>query len=41
MSTTQCKCYAAKAASAPLEPFTIERRAPTSTDVVIAIKFAG
>jgi uncharacterized zinc-type alcohol dehydrogenase-like protein len=40
MATT-VKAYACLAGSEPLQPFTLTRRAPTSTDVVIDIKYAG
>ena len=39
MSST--KVYAAKAATSPLAPFSIERRPPTATDVQIEILFCG
>ena len=39
MSST--KAYAAKAATSPLAPFSIERRPPTATDVQIEILFCG
>ncbi len=38
---TNCKCYAAKTANGPLEPYTITRRACSENDVVIGVKFAG
>eukprot|EP01033_Poteriospumella_lacustris_P006958 gene6958-5017_t len=38
---TEVKCYWAPAAGAPLEPGKITRRAPTSRDVVIDVKYAG
>jgi uncharacterized zinc-type alcohol dehydrogenase-like protein len=40
-TSRKCKCYASLTAKGPLEPYTIERRAITTTDVAIKIKFAG
>jgi uncharacterized zinc-type alcohol dehydrogenase-like protein len=40
-SSRKCKCFASLTPSGPLEPFTIERRAVTTTDVAIKIKYAG
>ena len=39
MSTT--KAYAAQSATSPLEPVTIERRAPGPNDVAIKIAYCG
>lgn len=38
---TKTKAYAASSANAPLEPFSIERRDPSPTDVSIEILYAG
>ncbi|MEP6810943.1 MAG: NAD(P)-dependent alcohol dehydrogenase [Chthoniobacterales bacterium] len=38
---TQTKAYAGQSASTPLAPFSIQRRAPTATDVEIEILFCG
>jgi uncharacterized zinc-type alcohol dehydrogenase-like protein len=40
-SGRKCKCYAALTPKGPLEPYEIERRALTTTDVAIKIKYAG
>jgi uncharacterized zinc-type alcohol dehydrogenase-like protein len=40
-SSRKCKCYASLTSKGPLEPYTIERRAITTTDVAIKIKYAG
>lgn len=37
----QTKAYAATAAAAPLQHFSVERRAPRADDVVITIKYCG
>jgi alcohol dehydrogenase (NADP+) len=41
MSNSNVKAYAAQAASSPLAPFTIQRRAPGPADVEIDILFCG
>lgn len=41
MTTKEVKCYAAMAASGPLVPHTIERRAVGPDDIGLEIKWAG
>ncbi len=40
-TSTSARSYAAKSATSPLAPHTIQRRTPTASDVAIEILFCG